>query len=469
MSLDPEFFKWYEKTAKAANGGDIESAYNLGTSIIHSVNSTATHGSARDGEEYLLMAANKGHKDAQFELGKLYKTGLKQIDYGPGPSVYADAVKAVHWYTLSAKQGHVNALVHLIRFKPDFDDSNVLKYFTDFADKTVKKLLGYTKKEISKFEDITRDDIKILEKLTVSGCGRSFFNEQDLVTIKRFSEQSRDFKRPFLMPIADVVSIPGRGLVVTGNIERGCIKIGDTIDLVGFKQTQEVTIREIESSRKKLVQAQNNKCVGILLERKDGEDLSQKDVHRGMILAHSKSVFAHQEFIADMYFYKTSEGGSDKPIKTGERLQFYFNTTDVTGTIEAIFENREVMYNEKIPVKKTAALGEKTLVRVKLIHPVPMQKGFIISVRGGKYASAWGNGVIREILDYKGFSYFPDHSDQITKGLGTLDEMYNELYFKNFYGEEEMTKIYSHKYYDYFGLPEPPPSTIGRGFKGNLE
>jgi elongation factor Tu len=179
-------------------------------------------------------------------------------------------------------------------------------------------------------------------------------------------EPVRDIDKPFLMPIEDVFTITGRGTVVTGKIEQGAIKVGEEIEIIGLRDTQKTTVTGVEMFRKLLDSGQAGDNVGALLRGIDKEK-----VQRGQVLAKPKSITPHTEFEAQVYVLSKDEGGRHKPFFSNYRPQFYFRTTDVTGTIE-LPEGTEMC----MP-------GDNTEMKVTLIAPIAMDEGLRFAIREG--------------------------------------------------------------------------------------
>ena len=191
----------------------------------------------------------------------------------------------------------------------------------------------------------------------------------------------RDHEKPFLMPIEDVFSITGRGTVVTGRVERGILKIGDPIEIIGMQEeTQTTTVTGIEMFRKLLDRAEAGDNAGILLR-----GTKKEDVERGMVLVKPGSVKPHKEFECEVYILSKDEGGRHTPFFKGYRPQFYFRTTDVTGDIE-LPEGVEMI----MP-------GDNTQFIAKLIVPIAMEAGLRFAIREG--GRTVGAGVVSKILD----------------------------------------------------------------------
>ncbi len=179
-------------------------------------------------------------------------------------------------------------------------------------------------------------------------------------------EPQRDTEKPFLMPIEDVFSITGRGTVVTGRVEQGRLSLGDQVEIVGLRPVQSTTVTGIEMFRKLLDEAQAGDNVGLLL-RGIGKD----DVERGQVVAAPGSITPHTEFEAQVYVLTKEEGGRHNPFFDGYRPQFYFRTTDVTGTVH-LPEGTEMV----MP-------GDNTEMRVELIAPIAMDEGLRFAIREG--------------------------------------------------------------------------------------
>ena len=193
-------------------------------------------------------------------------------------------------------------------------------------------------------------------------------------------QPARDEDKPFLMPIEDVFSISGRGTVVTGRIERGVIKPGEKVEIVGFKPTSETTVTGVEMFRKLLDQGIAGDNVGCLLR-----GVAKEDVERGQVLAKPKSILPHTKFLAQVYILSKDEGGRHTPFFKGYRPQFYFRTTDVTGSI-TLPEGTEMV----MP-------GDNVAMDVELITPVAMDKGMNFAIREG--GRTVGAGVVEAIKD----------------------------------------------------------------------
>ena len=191
-----------------------------------------------------------------------------------------------------------------------------------------------------------------------------------------FDDPVRDESKPFLMPIEDIFTISGRGTVVTGRIERGVVNMNDAVEIVGIRPTQTSTVTGIEMFQKTLDQGQAGDNVGILLR-----GIEKKDVVRGQVLAAPGSIHPHTKFEAQIYVLSKEEGGRHSPFFTGYRPQFYFRTTDITGTVELE------------PGTDMVKPGDNVKVIGELIHPIAMDEGLKLAIREGGHTIASGQVV----------------------------------------------------------------------------
>lgn len=193
-------------------------------------------------------------------------------------------------------------------------------------------------------------------------------------------EPERDLDKPFLMPIEDVFSIKGRGTVATGRIETGVVKVGDTVEIIGFNNNTETTITGVEMFRKMLDQGQAGDNVGLLLR-----GIKKEDIQRGQVVAKPGSIKAHSKFEAEVYILKKEEGGRHKPFFTGYKPQFYIRTTDVTGEI-------------KLPEGVEMVMpGDNAKMTVELIAPVALNEGLRFAIREGGITV--GAGAITKVIE----------------------------------------------------------------------
>lgn len=190
----------------------------------------------------------------------------------------------------------------------------------------------------------------------------------------------RDMDKPFLMPIEDIFTISGRGTVVTGRVERGTVKINDAVEIVGIKDTKASVVTGVEMFNKTLDVGEAGDNIGTLLRGVD-----KKDVVRGQVLAKPGSIQPHSKFTGALYVLSSDEGGRHSPFFTGYRPQFYFRTTDITGTVEL---------PEGVQMVKP---GDHCSINVELIHHIAMDKGLRFAIReGGKTVAS---GQVTDIQD----------------------------------------------------------------------
>ena len=188
----------------------------------------------------------------------------------------------------------------------------------------------------------------------------------------------RDLDKPFLMPVEDVFSITGRGTVATGRVERGVVKVGDEVEIVGFGETKKSTVTGVEMFRKLLDQGQAGDNIGALLR-----GIDKKDIQRGQVLAKPGTIHPHTKFTANVYVLTKDEGGRHTPFFPGYRPQFYIRTTDVTGSIK--FDGEMVMP------------GDNVVMEVELIAPVAIEEGMRFAIREG--GRTVGAGVVDKIIE----------------------------------------------------------------------
>ena len=190
----------------------------------------------------------------------------------------------------------------------------------------------------------------------------------------------RQIDRPFLMPVEDVFSISGRGTVATGRVERGIVKVGETVEITGIKETRTTVVTGVEMFKKLLDEGRAGDNVGLLLRGVD-----RKDIERGQVIAKPGSIKPHTKFKAEAYILTKEEGGRHTPFFSGYRPQFYFRTTDVTGVAQ-LPEGVEMV----MP-------GDNIAMEIELIMPIAMEKGLRFAIREG--GRTVGAGAISEIIE----------------------------------------------------------------------
>ncbi|MCX4080300.1 elongation factor Tu [Rickettsia rhipicephali] len=274
-------------------------------------------------------------------------------------------------HILLAKQVGVPAMVVFLNKVDMVDDPDLL----ELVEMEVRELL-------SKY-GFPGDEIPIIKGSALQALegkpeGEEAINELMDAVDSYIPQPVRATDKPFLMPIEDVFSISGRGTVVTGRVESGIIKVGDEIEIVGLKDTQKTTCTGVEMFRKLLDEGQAGDNVGILLR-----GTKREEVERGQVLAKPGSIKPHDKFEAEVYVLSKEEGGRHTPFTNDYRPQFYFRTTDVTGTI-------------KLPVDKQMVMpGDNATFTVELIKPIAMQEGLKFSIREG--GRTVGAGVVTKI------------------------------------------------------------------------
>src|SRR5210317_1162600 len=193
-------------------------------------------------------------------------------------------------------------------------------------------------------------------------------------------EPERDMDKPFLMPVEDVFSISGRGTVATGRIERGIIKVSEEVEVVGVKETEKTTVTGVEMFRKLLDQGEAGDNVGLLLR-----GVKREEIERGQVLAKPGSITPHKKFTCEVYILGKDEGGRHTPFFNGYRPQFYFRTTDVTGSVTLPDGVEMVMPGDNVQMK------------VELINPIAMEEGLRFAIREG--GRTVGAGVVAKIFE----------------------------------------------------------------------
>jgi elongation factor Tu len=194
----------------------------------------------------------------------------------------------------------------------------------------------------------------------------------------------REVDKPFLMAVEDVFSITGRGTVATGRIERGTIKVGETVEVIGIKDTRSTTVTGVEMFTKSLDEGIAGDNVGLLLR-----GILKADIERGMVIAKPKSISPHTQFESEVYILKKEEGGRHTPFFSGYRPQFYVRTTDVTGTIKQFTADDGSEAEMVMP-------GDRIKMTVELIHPIAIEQGMRFAIREG--GRTVGAGVVSKIL-----------------------------------------------------------------------
>ena len=301
-------------------------------------------------------------------------TGAAQMDGGILVIAATDGPMAqTREHILLARQVGVPRLVVFLNKCDMVDDEELI----DLVEMETRELLNEY--------DFPGDDIPVIRGSALKAL------EGDPVWVSKIEELMatvdeyiptpvRDNDKPFLMPIEDVFTITGRGTVVTGRVERGSVKVGDNVEIVGIKETQNSVVTGVEMFRKLLDYAEAGDNIGVLLR-----GINRDQVQRGQVLAKPKSVTPHTKFTAQVYVLSKDEGGRHTPFFTNYRPQFYFRTTDVTGIITLAQGTEMVMP------------GDNTTMTVELIHPIAMEQGTKFSIREG--GRTVGAGSVVDILE----------------------------------------------------------------------
>jgi elongation factor Tu len=205
-------------------------------------------------------------------------------------------------------------------------------------------------------------------------------------------QPDRAIDQPFLMPVEDVFSIQGRGTVATGRVERGIVRVSEEVEIVGIKDTVKTTCTGVEMFRKLLDEGRAGDNVGVLLR-----GTKREDIERGQCLVAPGSVMPHGHFTAEVYILTKDEGGRHKPFKANYRPQFYFRTTDVTGTVEKITSVNGDGLSAEEQTERAVLPGDNIGMQIKLIVPVAMEQGLTFAIREG--GRTIGSGRVAEILD----------------------------------------------------------------------
>ena len=258
----------------------------------------------------------------------------------------------------------------------------------DAADPDLLELVELEVRELLSSYEFPGDDIPIVRVSALKALQTTDNNDEWANKIIELMDAvdryiplpERAIDKPFLMPVEDIFSISGRGTVVTGRIERGIVKVGEEIEIVGLRPTIKKVVTGVEMFRKLLDQGQAGDNVGLLLR-----GVERKDVERGQVCAKPGSITPHTKFKAEVYILTKEEGGRHTPFFNGYRPQFYFRTTDVTGTAQ-LAEGAEMV----MP-------GDNTSLTINLIAPIAMEKGLRFAIREG--GRTVGAGTVTEVIE----------------------------------------------------------------------
>ncbi len=296
-------------------------------------------------------------------------TGAAQMDGAVIVVAATDGAMAqTKEHILLARQVGVPALIVFINKVDQVEDPDLI----ELVEEEMKDLLneyGFPGDEIPMIKGSAFEAMNNPDDAEKTKCIVDLLEAMDTY----FPLPERDVDKPFLMPIEDIFSIQGRGTVVTGRIERGVVHVGDPVEIVGIKETAKTTCTGVEMFNKLLDEGQAGDNIGALLRGTD-----KKDVVRGQVLAKPGTITPHMKFTGTVYVLSKDEGGRHSPFFSGYRPQFYFRTTDITGTVTLPEDKQMVMP------------GDNTEIKVELIHPIAMEKGLRFAIREGGRTVASG-------------------------------------------------------------------------------
>ncbi|MCY3854837.1 MAG: elongation factor Tu [Rhodospirillales bacterium] len=325
--------------------------------------------------EYETDARHYAHVDCpgHADYVKNMITGAAQMDGAILVVSAADGpMPQTREHILLARQVGVPALVVYLNKVDQVDDEELL----DLVELEVRELLSEY--------DFPGDDIPVLRGSALQALEGEQAGEESVLELMQavdeyVPEPDRPIDGAFLMPIEDVFSISGRGTVVTGRVERGIVKVGDEVEIVGVRETEKTTCTGVEMFRKLLDQGQAGDNIGVLLR-----GIERTGVERGQVLSRPGSITPHTQFLAETYVLTKEEGGRHTPFFKNYRPQFYFRTTDVTGTV-ALPEGTEMV----MP-------GDNVELQGELIAPIAMEEGLRFAIREGGRTVA--SGVVTKII-----------------------------------------------------------------------
>ena len=361
-------------TVLAKNGDTVAQSYDMIDNAPEEKERGITINTAHI--EYQTDKRHYAHVDCpgHADYVKNMITGAAQMDGGILVVSAADGpMPQTREHILLSRNVGVPALVVFLNKVDMVDDEELL----ELVEMEVRDLLSEY--------DFPGDDVPVIAGSALKALeGDAQYEEKILELMQAVDDYiptpERDSDKPFMMPVEDVFSITGRGTVATGRVERGQIKVGEEVEIIGIKETSKTTVTGVEMFRKLLDYAEAGDNIGALLR-----GVAREDVQRGQVLAAPGSITPHTKFKADVYVLSKDEGGRHTPFFKGYRPQFYFRTTDVTGTIE-LPEGVEMV----MP-------GDNIKMTVSLIHPIAMDQGLRFAIREG--GRTVGSGVVTEIFE----------------------------------------------------------------------
>jgi len=279
-------------------------------------------------------------------------------------------------HILLARQVNVPAMVVFLNKADMVDDKDLL----GLVELEVRELLSKYQFPGDKIPVVAGSALKVVQGDDPEGKWKGKIEELLKAMDEYIPEPVRDVDKPFLMPVEDVFSISGRGTVATGRVERGKVHVGDTVEIVGLRETQKTVVTGVEMFRKLLDEGRAGDNIGTLLR-----GVKREEIERGQVLAEPGTITPHKKFRAQVYVLTKEEGGRHTPFYKGYRPQFYFRTTDVTGDVELPPNAEMVMPGDNVEIK------------VELITPIAMEKELRFAIREG--GRTVGAGVVVEVLE----------------------------------------------------------------------
>ena len=368
--------------AKAKNYADIDAAPE---EKARGITINTAHVEYETEDRHYAHVDCPGHAD----YVKNMITGAAQMDGAILVVSAADGpMPQTREHILLAKQVGVPNIVVFLNKQDMVDDEELL----ELVELEVRELLSDYDFDGDSIPIVVGSALKAIEALTTNpgiGKGEDSWVDKILALMDEVDgyipKPERDIDKPFLMAVEDVFSITGRGTVATGRIERGKIKVGETVELVGIKDTRSSTVTGVEMFQKILDEGQAGDNVGLLLR-----GMQKDDIQRGMVLSKSGAITPHSIFESEVYVLKKEEGGRHTPFFPNYRPQFYIRTTDVTGAIESFTADDGNTAEMVMP-------GDRIKMTVKLINPVAIEQGMRFAIREG--GRTIGAGVVSKIIE----------------------------------------------------------------------
>ena len=368
--------------AKAKNYADIDAAPE---EKARGITINTAHVEYETEERHYAHVDCPGHAD----YVKNMITGAAQMDGAILVVSAADGpMPQTREHILLAKQVGVPNIVVFLNKQDMVDDEELL----ELVELEIRELLSDYDFDGDSIPIVAGSALKAIEALTTNpgmGKGEDSWVDKILALMDEVDgyipKPERDIDKPFLMAVEDVFSITGRGTVATGRIERGKVKVGETVELVGIKDTRSSTVTGVEMFQKILEEGQAGDNVGLLLR-----GMQKDEIQRGVVLSKSGSITPHSKFESEVYVLKKEEGGRHTPFFKNYRPQFYIRTTDVTGSIESFTADDGNVAEMVMP-------GDRIKMTVKLINPVAIEQGMRFAIREG--GRTIGAGVVSKIIE----------------------------------------------------------------------